>query len=306
MSWLRQRSASSKSGSTRQGQSQPQACCCLVPAATNTGRDATRQCIIVDLGEKASKCLKTSCSPPLALLTNHSTIPSLSHVGEWKLHVGALSESPRRAFNLKENNFSSYAASCCGQSNSSAANTESACRLNGDWILLVLAQDFVSKLCSSKLLFPLLPDVDLECLQTALKNNQFCMYQQTVPEGAVQIQIAMQPASPHTPEDTTGLETDVRLHKEASLLRFCPSVSTAVVDVSSSNGSPIYYLDGDQSPDNPQFCLFGMVCPIPQSRSSSTNLLAKANCTQETRKTLSGVTTFHIVHSITGKLYIIC
>jgi len=230
----------------------------------------------------------------------------LSHVGEWKLHVGALRESPKRVFNLKEKNFSSCAAtlSCCGPSNLSTTNTELACRLYGDWILLVLAQDFVSKLCSSKLLFPLLPDVDLECLQTALKNNQFCMYQQTVPEGAVQIRIAMQPAIPHTPEDTTGLETDVRVYKEARFLRFCPSDSTAVVNVSSSSGSPIYYLDGDQSPDNPQFCLFGMVCPIPQSQSSSTNLLAKANCTQETTKTLSGVTTFHIVHSITGKLHV--
>jgi len=107
MSRQRQRSPISKSGST-QGQSRPLVCCCLVPAATNTGCDATRQCIIVDLGEKASKCLKISCSPPLALLTNHSTIPSLSHVGEWKLHVGALRESPKRVFNLKETAFEEY------------------------------------------------------------------------------------------------------------------------------------------------------------------------------------------------------
>ena len=168
----------------------------------------------------------------------------------------------------------------------------------------MFVQEFVTKHSLTKLLFPLLPDLELERLQTALKSNQFFMYQQTQAEGAVQIPIAMQSSNPHTPEDAKGLETDVRFYKEASLLRFRPSDPKAVIDVNASIGSPICYLDGEHPTDNPQVCLFGMVCPIPQSRNSSTALSAKANCTQEV-KMLSGVTTFRIVHSaITGKLHL--
>ena len=264
--------------------------CCLVRPTSNPGGDARRQCVIIDLGEKASKALQSSCNPPLALLTeNHA-----SNIEEWKLHIGCLGESPKRSvkLQLKRNNFSRCDSSCVACETRSAP---SSCTVNGHWSIFVLGQEFVttmlSKLRHLSVFFPLLPSLELEDLLKS--NRRFCMYQQNPEAGiAAETQIAIQPVNT-TPETVKSLESDVKAYKKTSLLMFQPT-PPAVTDASYS-GSPIYCID-DHSPDGAQFCLLGMVCSISQPKGGP-SISAKADSVQ-----LFASTIFHIIHSaISGR-----
>ena len=270
------------------------ACCCLVRATSNPGGDTRRQCVIFDLGEKASKALQSSCNPPLALLTeNH-----VSNIEEWKLHIGCLGESLKRSvkLQLKKKNFS-RCDSCCVACETQLA--PSSCTVNGHWSLFVLAQEFVttmlSKLRHLSVFFPVLPDLELEDLLKS--NRRFCMHQQKPEENVAVTPIAIQPVNT-TPETVKSLESDVKAYKKTSLLMFQPTPPdlTAVTDASYF-GSPIYCID-DHSPDGAQFCLLGMVCSISQPKGGP-SISANADSVH-----LFASTIFHIIHSaISGKLH---
>ena len=257
-------SVTSTGSSADQNQSQKSlACCCLVRATFNPGDGVTRrQCVIIDLGDKASKALQISCVPPLALLTeNHD-----SNIVEWKLHIGCLGESLKQSvklqLKLKGKNFSRCEACYV------ACEKRLDRPVNGHWSLFVLAQEFVntilSKLRHFSVLFPLLPDLELNDL--LISNRRFCMYHQTPEEGVAETEVAI--LRVNTTSDTVkSLETDVKAYKKTSLLTFQPISPdlTAATDASYF-GSPIYCIDDQHSPNGAQFCLLGMVCSISQPK----------------------------------------
>ena len=198
------------------------ACCGL----QSTDRASSlRQCTIIDLGVKALEVGITH-KPALAIVTNHSVIPSLSHVKEWKLLAG-----PSAVFKLVEGKFL-HCVSCCGPQgicgrdmHKSTLENPSAgsCPKNADWTLLILKQDFVTELMSHRSCKELkFPPVKVYS-QDTLEKVEFHVYQRNM-NVITQELVANQLIEPICTDtaDAMKLENTVNLYRENSILKLFP------------------------------------------------------------------------------------